>query len=137
MWRAVDIDLFMKRWILLMKSGEVKTQKQNYLVFLVFIRTCLSAGTFQRNLAGSSVLNQTYFPLNTSQIFHGLREIRVFLSALTVSFNPLTYTGKYLPRTGQKTGGKLNDALHKYRGFWFRQTRGGGQVPFSSDRPFT
>jgi hypothetical protein len=61
MWQAVGIDLFMKRWILLVKSGEVKTQKQNYLVFLVFIRTCLSAGTFQRNLAGSSVLNQTYF----------------------------------------------------------------------------
>jgi len=51
----------MKRWILLVKSGEVKIQKQNFLVFLVFIRTCLSAGTFQRNLAGSSVLNQTYF----------------------------------------------------------------------------
>jgi hypothetical protein len=51
MWRAVDIDLFMKRWILLMKSAEVKTQKQNYLVFM---RNCLSAGTFQRNPAGSS-----------------------------------------------------------------------------------
>jgi hypothetical protein len=31
---AMDTDLFMKRWILLMKSGEVKTLKQNYLVFL-------------------------------------------------------------------------------------------------------
>jgi hypothetical protein len=30
---AVDTDLFMNRWILLMKSGEVKTLKQNYLVF--------------------------------------------------------------------------------------------------------
>ncbi len=43
MWRAVDIDLFMKRWILLMKYDEVKTQKQNYLVFL---RNGLSAEIF-------------------------------------------------------------------------------------------
>ena len=137
MWRAVDIGLFMKRWILLMKSSEVKTQKKNYLVFLVFIRNCLLAGTFRRNLPGSSVSNQAHLQLSTSQIFQGLMEIRVYLSALTVSFNPLTYTGKYFPRTGQKTGRKFNDALHKYRGFWFRQTRSGGQVPFSSDRPFT
>jgi hypothetical protein len=33
--------LFMKRWILLVKYGEVKTQKQNYIVF---IRNCLLAG---------------------------------------------------------------------------------------------
>jgi hypothetical protein len=31
---AVDTALFRKRWILLMKSGDVKTQNQNYLVFL-------------------------------------------------------------------------------------------------------
>jgi len=43
MWRAVNIDLFMKRWILLMKYDEVKTQKQNYFVFL---RNCLSAEIF-------------------------------------------------------------------------------------------
>jgi hypothetical protein len=29
----VDTDLFMKRWILLMKSDEVKTLTQNYLAF--------------------------------------------------------------------------------------------------------
>jgi len=33
----------MKRWILLMKYGEVKTQKQNYLVF---IQNFYSAGIF-------------------------------------------------------------------------------------------
>jgi len=33
----------MKRWILLMKYDEVKTQKQNYFVFL---RNCLSAEIF-------------------------------------------------------------------------------------------
>ncbi len=30
----MDTDLFMKRWILLMKYCEVKTKKQGYLVFL-------------------------------------------------------------------------------------------------------
>ena len=60
-------------------------------------------------------------------------EIRVFLSALTISFSPLTYTRKYLPRTGQKTGGECNDVLHQYRGLRLRQTRGGGQISFSSD----
>ena len=64
-------------------------------------------------------------------------EIRPFLSALTVSFNPLAETRKYLPRTGEEAGGKLNDILHKYRGFLFRQTRCRGQVPFSSDDPLT
>ena len=34
----MDTDLFMKRWILLMKYCEVKTKKQIYLVFLD--RTC-------------------------------------------------------------------------------------------------
>ncbi len=93
MWQAVDLDLFMKRWILLMKSGEVKTQKKNYLVFLIFTRNRLLAGSFRRNPAGSPCLKPSSCPLNTLQIFHGLTEIGVFLFTLTVSFNPLTYTG--------------------------------------------
>jgi len=93
MWQAVDLDLFMKRWILLMKSGEVKTQKKNYLVFLIFTRNRLLAGSFRRNPAGSPCLKPSSCPLNTLQIFHGLTEIGVFLFTLTVSFSPLTYTG--------------------------------------------
>ena len=38
----MDTDLFMKRWILLMKYCEVKTKKQGYPVFL---ETHLSVGT--------------------------------------------------------------------------------------------
>ena len=45
----------------LMKSGYVKAQKKNYLVFLIFIRIRLLAGTFGRNLAGSSGLIQAHF----------------------------------------------------------------------------
>ena len=59
MWRAVDIDLFMKRWILLMKYDEVKTQKQNYLVFL---RNCLSAEIFLVSSLARPSLFHTYLP---------------------------------------------------------------------------
>jgi len=100
MWRAVDIDLFMKRWILLMKSSEVKTQKQNYLVFLVFVRKRLLSRNIPSKSSRILCLKPCSFSLGTSQIFQGLMEIRVFLSALTVSFNPLTYTGKDFPCTG-------------------------------------
>lgn len=74
MWRAVDIDLFMKRWILLMKSGYVKAQKKNYLVFLIFIRIRLSAGTFRRNLAGSSGLIQAHFTKHPADISGAYRD---------------------------------------------------------------
>jgi hypothetical protein len=100
MWRAVDIDLFMKRWILLMKSAEVKTQKQNYLVFLVFVRKRLLSRNIPSKSSRILCLKPRSFSLGTSQIFQGLMEIRVFLSALTVSFNPLTYAGKDFPCTG-------------------------------------
>lgn len=58
-------------------------------------------------------------PLSASPTFHGLMEIRPFLSALTVSFNPLAETSKHPPRTGEEAGGKLNDILQKYRYFLF------------------
>ena len=112
-----------------MKSGEVKTKKPNYLVFSPIPPT--SAGIF---LTPSAILSFFILPFSNifarpsslllipSHIFHGLMEIRPFLSALIVSFNPLAETRKPLPRTGEEAGGKLNDILHKYRGFLFRQT---------------
>jgi len=115
--------------ILLMKSGEVKTQKQNYFVYSPI-------PPIRRNFPGASsqIPSFSYLPfsllarprsrpLSASQTFHGLMEIRPFLSALTVSFNPLAETRKHPPRTGEETGGKLNDILQKYRYFLFRQTR--------------
>jgi hypothetical protein len=82
-----------------MKSGEVKTQKQNYLVFS-------RIPPFRRNFPGAILPGPLFFifgfldtillhatprslPMSTSLTFHGLMEIRPFLSALTVSFNPL------------------------------------------------
>ena len=122
--------LFRKRSILLMKSGEVKTQKQNFLFFIrypLILRRNFAVAILQipslSYLPFSVLARPSSFPLSVSQTFHGLMEIRPFLSALTVSFNPLAETRKHLPRTGEEAGGKLNDILQKYRYFLFRQTR--------------
>ena len=64
-------------------------------------------------------LCQSHFP-DAPQIFHMLMEIRILLSALTLSFNSLTQAGECPSRAGEEAGGKLKDILHNYRGFLFR-----------------
>jgi len=88
-----------------MKYGEVKTLNQNYLVFFQKLPIC-------RNFPGvilpgllfliasffhGSFTRPSSFSLGTSPIFHGFIEMRAFLSALTISFNPLAQTGKHFP----------------------------------------
>ena len=90
--------LFRKHPILLMKSGEVKTQKQNYLAF--FSDTAYPPGIFLApscqipSLLSFIIFNclsryhivvaiPTSLPLSTTQTFHGLMEIRPFLSIST------------------------------------------------------
>jgi hypothetical protein len=94
---AMDTDLFMKRWILLMKSGEVKTLKQNYLVFLFDPADPPECSwhhpsrspLFYIFLSRYPTTRPSSRPLSTSLTFHRLMEMRPFLSALTVSLNPL------------------------------------------------
>jgi hypothetical protein len=55
--------LFRNRWILLMKSGDVKTKKQNYLVFSPtpsIIRLNLPRASFQ-------ALSFSYLPFSITQ----------------------------------------------------------------------
>jgi hypothetical protein len=92
----VDIDLFMKRSILLMKSGEVKTLTQNYLAFyptpptrLSFPGSILPGSLFSIFAFLDTTAGTSSLPLSTSLIFHRLKKIRPFLSTLTMSFNPL------------------------------------------------
>jgi len=49
-----------------------RPKKQNYLVFLVFVRNRLSTGTFRRNPAGSSVLDHAHFLSAPCRYFTGL-----------------------------------------------------------------
>jgi hypothetical protein len=53
-------------------------------------------------------LCQSHFP-DAPQIFHMLMEIRILLSALTLSFNSLTQAGECPFRAGEEAGGKLKD----------------------------
>jgi hypothetical protein len=61
--------LFMNRWILLMKSGDVKTKKQNFLVFLSdtihppeFTSSILPGPLFLISAAlANTVLDQAHF----------------------------------------------------------------------------
>ena len=108
-----------------MKYDEVKTKKQNYLVFF---RNSYSIGIFLSQVPSFSYLpfsmlsiswaNLT-FPVS-SQTFHRLMELRILLSALTLSFNSLTQAGECPSRAGEKAGGKFKDILHNYRSFLFR-----------------
>jgi hypothetical protein len=80
-----------------MKSGDVKTKKQNNLVFLSdtpvrlnFPGAILSySHSFIFARLDSTLPKPNSLLLDTSLTFHRLREINFSLSALAVPFNPL------------------------------------------------
>jgi hypothetical protein len=76
---AVDTALLMKRWILLMKSGEVNTLKHNYLAFRKniaadrrFLRSCLPPPFHFTVPATERIVRPSPLSSSTSQPFHQL-----------------------------------------------------------------
>jgi hypothetical protein len=79
--------LFMKCSILLMKFGDVKTQKQNFLFFIrypLILRRNFAVAILQilsfSYLPFSILAEPSSLPLSVSQTFHGLMEIRPLLT---------------------------------------------------------
>lgn len=116
-----------------MKYADVKAQKKNYLVFSQTVPTGqnfyvallpdLSFSNFRARHPYIKMARPLSLPSSHSEIFHSLRDIDLLLlSAQLLSCNHLTYIGKNTPRTHEKAGGKFDDILHQYCGFWFRQT---------------
>ena len=105
----MDTDLFMKRWILLMKYCEVKTKKQIYLVFL---RSHLLVGILPASSA-PALLFVLYFLIAHTLIKHPHVFIGFYSdfmtlwkyvlpsNALTVSFSLAPGPGKRASRTGE------------------------------------
>ena len=108
-------DLFMKRWILLMKSDEVKTLTQNYLAFyptapirLNFPDSILPGPLFSSILA---LLDTPVGPysllLRRLLIFHRLKEIRPLPIRTDRTAQPLGLYRKVPPSHEREGWGKI------------------------------
>lgn len=82
---AVDTALLMKRWILLMKSGEVNTLKHNYLAFRKniaadrrFLRSSLPPPFHFTVPATEKIVRPSPLSSSTSQPFHKLLGGRLY-----------------------------------------------------------
>ena len=106
-WRAGDTALFRKRSILLMGSDDVKTQRQNYLVFIqrppirMSFSGAIPSGPLLLMLGVPAAgLPGSRKPLAcTTETFHRLTETTLLLTTLTIQLTPLTRTRERPHRT--------------------------------------